>query len=121
MDSITAREQFQSFLADLATRTARINYDSEFDTLYVFAPHALPPEFREQPRMYQVAPGTMIEILRSTGTAYGIEVQGFGRSLEEYDTPRDLRAWWYQVRRDGRSEVDGHRLSDALAHGTFAH
>jgi hypothetical protein len=110
-----------AFLADLATRTARINYDGEFDTLYVFASADGPAKSHEQPRAYAVAPGTMIEVWRSTGTACGVEVHGFSRSLEAHNVSTDVRAWWQNVRREGTSEVDGHRLSDALAHGTFAH
>jgi hypothetical protein len=121
LEAIAARDTFVTFLADLARRTARINYDSEFDTLYVFASSDTSPEFHEQPRAYQVAPGTMIEVWRSTGAVSGVEVHGFGRSLEAYETRADLREWWQKVRREGESEVDGHRLSDALAHGTFAH
>jgi hypothetical protein len=121
LEVLAARDTFVAFLADLARRTAHINYDSEFDTLYVFAAFDEPPDFREQPRAYQVAPGTMIEVFPSTGTTYGVEVHMFSRLLEEYDTATDLQERWQKVPREGMSEVDGHRLSDALAHANIAH
>jgi len=121
LETVAARDIFAAFLSDLASRTVRINYDAEYDTLFVFGRHELLREFHEEPRAYTVIPSAVIMVLRSTGTAYGVEVQGFGRSIEDYGTPADLRQWWSEVRKDGPAEVDGRKLSDVLAHGTFTH
>lgn len=109
---------YEDFLKGLDSRNARINYDRRFDTLYIFSTVSWVAELHESPQSFKVFNGTMVDILRSTDTVYGIGVQGFDRYVR-HNASGDLVAWWDAVMQNDPQTVDGHRLVEALQSVSF--
>lgn len=118
MDPSVIRERYEQFVSHLRGRMVRIDYDPRHDSLYVFGEEAWTPEVGEKPRTLAVASGIHLDLLLSTHTVYGTEIDEFDHDLRTHGD-RGLIAWWDKVRADPSTPVDGDRLAEAMRHTSF--
>jgi len=96
----------------------RVDYDAQYDSLYVFGEEAWSPEIGEKPRTFAVTSGIHLDLLLSTGRVYGIELDDFDGELRKH-TDAGLIAWWESVRAEPSIPVEGQRLAEAMRHTSF--
>ena len=115
-----ARELYEAFLARLSHRVAQINYDTEYDILYVAGETAWVPRAGGKPRTFTVARGIRIDILLSTRRVFGVEIADFGREVRSHgDTA--LISWWNNIVDRHTTEADGQRLAQVMQHASYVH
>ncbi|MCA1667165.1 MAG: hypothetical protein LC793_07165, partial [Thermomicrobia bacterium] len=112
------QKTYEKFVQGLIGRTARINYDTKYDMLYVFGMTSSKPESGAKPRPLAVASGIYTDVLLSCDTLHDLEIEGFGRELSKRCGPA-LIAWWANVQRDETESVEGKRLAEAMQHVSF--
>jgi uncharacterized protein YuzE len=118
MDTDMTKMLYELFLKGLSERPAEINYDPEFDILYIAGEQRWSPEIGEKPRTFTVASGIQIDVLRSNHQVFGVEIADFDNELHAHGNG-ELVAWWIDVKRMGITTVDGRRLTEALQHASF--
>lgn len=118
MDTTMIRGLYDRFLDRLSERSVVINYDAEYDILYVSGEQKWSPEIGEKPRTFTVASGIHIDVLRSTQQVFGIEIRDFDNALHAHGD-HTLVAWWTNVRRKGITTVEGKRLTEAIQHASL--
>jgi hypothetical protein len=118
METTVIRKLYEAFLDRLSGRSATINYDKEYDILYVSGEQTWSPEIGKKPRSFAVADTIQIDVLHSTHQVFGVEVRDFDNELHAHGNC-ELVAWWTDVRNKGIKTVEGKRLADAMRHATF--
>jgi uncharacterized protein YuzE len=118
MDTAMIQGLYETFLNRLSERSAVINYDPEYDILYVAGEEQWSPEMKEKPRTFTVASGIHIDVLCSNHNVFGVEITDFDNELHAHGDD-DLVSWWTSIRSKGITTVDGGRLTEALRHASF--
>lgn len=120
MDTMRARELYEAFLARLSQRVAQINYDAEYDILYVAAEMAWSPEMGAKPRTFTVARGIQIDVSQTTHHVFGVEIADFDREVRDYGDA-SLVSWWNDMVSRHSTDADGRRLAQVLQHASYVH
>lgn len=117
-DVAVAQESYEAFIQELSRRIASINYDAEYDLLYIAGDTAWSPTMGEKPRTLTVASGTHIDVLRSTRRVFGVEIADFGKQLRHHPD-ETLIAWWQDLVDRHVTQADGQTLARAMRHASY--